>query len=205
MVMQEPQFHKESASVPEALRSSKSLAVNMHHADVTPLHILASLLDMGDPLLLSLCESLRLDRRALDLRIRMHMIRVPRVATENIGEARPGTDFTKLLRSCGQLQQRWNDSKLSVTHLLWASLESSDVKNVIEEVSSEPISSVQNALAKILRPPSRSDPQVPTQAAGGFLSADDNEARPLTEDFLVSGSTISALNIILTRCFFVSE
>jgi len=120
----------------EALASAQRLATTQSHAELAPLHVLASLLENDEGLVARVQEKLDTDASSLRQRVGEQLERLPRLSGEPTTPA-ASAELVQLLSAAEQSARSMGDEFVSVEHLYLALLNSPSTKKLMREAGIE--------------------------------------------------------------------
>lgn len=106
----------------EALQAAQALALNGHHPELRPVHLLHALLEQENGLTARLLTKTGRDPDALRSRTTEALTRLPRLA-DAPADVRASGDLMKVLDRAGKEAKRMKDDYVSTEHLLLAIIE----------------------------------------------------------------------------------
>ncbi len=120
-------FSKYTEKSQTALSGAHQLAVRLHHQEVAPLHLLASLCRQTEGLVPSLLEKAGADRGALEQALEQELGRIPQVTGSNLGQPGMTRALSEALLAAEDVAGEMKDEYISVEHLLLGLLQADDV------------------------------------------------------------------------------
>ncbi|MEE2681500.1 MAG: ATP-dependent chaperone ClpB [Planctomycetota bacterium] len=130
----------------EALANAQSRALRSSHAQITPLHLLASLLEERDSVAGSILDRAGLDRNRIQQVAEAELSRMPTVKG---GSVQTSSQLQQVLATADQDAQARNDQFISCEHLVQSLSETdSDAKNVLAGCGVQP-DAIRSAIAEI--------------------------------------------------------
>ncbi|MBD3315840.1 MAG: AAA family ATPase, partial [Chitinivibrionales bacterium] len=160
----------------EALQNAQSLAVEMGHQEILPLHLLLALLRQEDGLIPAFLGKIGVSAKSLDAAARRKLELVPRVSGPGVRQSYLSRSMTSVLTKAQKLAGRLRDDYTSVEHLLMALLQvDDDCKKLAKEAGLEE----QDIMAGLKSV--RGSQRVSSQDPEGTFQALEKYARNLTE------------------------
>ncbi|MDH3592975.1 MAG: ATP-dependent Clp protease ATP-binding subunit, partial [Planctomycetota bacterium] len=158
----------------EALQQAQSAAESRRHAEVSPWHLLAVLLEQKDGIVLPTLQTLGADAAALAVAVDERLASLSQVEGQTeIGASR---SLGRALQKAGKLAKEFGDSYLSTEHLLLGiAHESKDASELLKRFGATP-AGVRAALQRL-----RGDGKVDSADPEAGFQALDKYARDLTK------------------------
>ena len=103
-----------------AIQQSLEMAAQNHNSEVTPLHLLLSLLDQADTAVLPLLESTGIHLAKLSEQASTQLANLPTVSTITSDQIRPSRLWQEVLVAAEKEMHELDDSFISTEHLLLA-------------------------------------------------------------------------------------
>jgi ATP-dependent Clp protease ATP-binding subunit ClpB len=111
-------FDKLTIKAQEAVAAAQSLATEAGHAEITPLHLLAALLQESDGVIGPLLERIGTNRGQLDGVVRSELERIPKISG-GVGP-QAGAELSRVLEAAQREADTMKDEFVSTEHLLLA-------------------------------------------------------------------------------------
>ena len=106
----------------EALSTAHSIAVEMHHQELTPLHLVAALLAQDQGLIPSLLERMGIGVSSMDSAVKDELKKFPSVQGEGV-QTYMSRSLTAVLSEAHKSAERLKDEFVSVEHLFLAAID----------------------------------------------------------------------------------
>lgn len=107
----------------EAIEAAHTSAVDNQNPELTPLHLVNSLISQQDTIISPLLRSLKVDTSALRATVQDKLKNLPTSSNTSIDQITVSKDFAKVLEKGADEAKRMEDSFISVEHLLLALIE----------------------------------------------------------------------------------
>ncbi|MCU0609421.1 MAG: ATP-dependent chaperone ClpB [Chitinispirillaceae bacterium] len=115
-------FEKFTKKSQEAINAAHTIAVEMNHQELLPLHLLLALIRDQQGLIPALMSKLGIEPNSAEAAILSLLMKIPRVSGDNL-QTYTSRHFTALLSDAQALANRMKDEFVSVEHLLLSAIE----------------------------------------------------------------------------------
>ncbi len=130
-----PNFHRFTIKAQEALQNAQELAAKKNHGELKALHLLASLLDDEQSLVVPVLRRSGTNVEKLNEQVELELSRLPKmVGSSAVGQLYLSQELMKVLDHSAKIAAQQKDEFVSCEHMLLALLEvPSTAKNALEQ------------------------------------------------------------------------
>ena len=115
----------------EALHVASALAVDLHHQEMTPLHLLVTLLEQDGGMVPVIVQKAGGRPSSLSATAHEYLKRIPAVTGPGVGQPAAARSLTAVLNAAFHLAERMKDEYVSVEHLLLALLDDPSCRELL--------------------------------------------------------------------------
>ncbi|MBF0429833.1 MAG: ATP-dependent chaperone ClpB [Fibrobacteria bacterium] len=160
----------------EAISSAHELAVELNNQEISPLHLLASLIRQDQGLIPALIGKLGVPLKNFDTVVTEALKKIPVVSGSGVSQVYASRDFSKVLNESRKIADKMKDDFVSVEHLFLAIIEIDKSCTMIAENAGVSKKVVFEALKSL-----RGNQRVTSQDPESSFQALEKYARNLTE------------------------
>ncbi len=130
-----PNFHRFTIKAQEALQNAQEIAAKKNHGELKSLHLLASLIEDQQSLVIPVLERSGVNLDQLDEEIEMQLNRIPpMLASSSVGQLYLSQELMKVLDQAAKIAAQQKDEFVSCEHLLLALLDvAGAAKSILEK------------------------------------------------------------------------
>jgi ATP-dependent Clp protease ATP-binding subunit ClpB len=120
----------------EALQDAHNIAQENSNQELSPLHLLSSLLNQEDSIVIPLLQKLNVNKDVLRESVTSEINKLPKVSTVSADQVFASRDLVKVLEKAGDTASKMNDQFVSVEHLFLSLLQvTSPAQKVLVEAN----------------------------------------------------------------------
>ncbi|MBI2048892.1 MAG: ATP-dependent chaperone ClpB [Candidatus Liptonbacteria bacterium] len=129
-----PNFHRFTVKAQEALQSAQELAARKNHGELKPLHLLASLLEDGQSLVIPVLTRAGVNIQKLGEQVEFELDRTPKIVGGGVvGQLYLSQELMRVLDQAAKVAAQQKDEFVSCEHLLLALLDTQSAAKAILE------------------------------------------------------------------------
>ncbi len=123
MAMNNKNFNRFTVKAQEALQNAQELAGSYNHGEFKAIHLLVSLINDQQSLVVPMLEKTGIDVQALDAEVRRMLQEMPKIFGSGVGQLYLSQELMGLLEKAAKIAATQKDEFVSCEHLLLAMLE----------------------------------------------------------------------------------